>query len=117
MGLIRLISLGDHLGFGDGRRASAVAVHFLGVPVDIVTDGPSCRPHRGFRPRRRCAGTLEQGTGARSQIWALEFLLINASNAPTPANFCQQGSDGQPAPNSFRPSSSTRSLQAASSAM
>jgi hypothetical protein len=34
---------------------------------------------------------------------------------PNPANFCQQGSYGQPAPKGFRPSLVKRSLQAASS--
>ena len=38
MGLIGLISFRHDLGFGDGRRASAVAVHLLGVPVDIVAN-------------------------------------------------------------------------------
>src|ERR1700756_3518294 len=39
MCLIDLISLGHDFGCGEGSSASAVAVHFLGVPVDTVTDG------------------------------------------------------------------------------
>ena len=36
--MVRFIPIWDHFGFSDARRASAVTIHLLGVPVDIVAD-------------------------------------------------------------------------------
>ena len=38
VGLIRLVSVGNYFGKGEGRLTSAVAVDVLSVPVDIVAD-------------------------------------------------------------------------------
>jgi len=88
MGLVGLVPLRDDLSCGDGCRAGAVTVHLLGVPVDIVADALLAGPIEGFGLDDDYAGTSGRDTDARSRIWALEFLQLDDSNAPSPLNCC-----------------------------
>src|SRR3984893_17181739 len=112
-----VVPVGNELGAGDGRCASAVAVHFLGVPVDIVTDALLA----GFP---EVFGLDDDMLIHRYEILALNYKLghgnfscwILPAPRPLPTSV-SKGRDGQTAPKGFRPSSARRSLQAASSFM
>src|SRR6266566_5609870 len=117
MGMIRLISLGDHLGFGDGCRASAIAVHLLGVPVDVVA-------HAFLAGLLEVFGLDDDVLVHGNKILALDHEFghwdFSCWMFPTPQPLptsVSRGQIGQPAPKGFSPSSARRSLQAASSVM
>src|ERR1700738_428516 len=111
MGLIRLVSLRDDLRFGDGRRASAITVHLLAVPANIVADAFLAGLLEGF-------GLDDDVLVHGDEILALDDELGHWSFScwmvPTPRPLptsVSKGHDGQPAPKGFRPSSARRSLQ------
>src|SRR5258707_8428290 len=117
MGLVGLVPLRDDLRCGDGCRASAIAVHLLSVPVDIVADA-------------FLAGLLEVFSldddvlvhGSEILAFDNEFghWGFSCLMFPTPQPLLtsvSRGQTGQLAPKGFSPSSWRRSLQAASSVM
>src|SRR6516162_9642267 len=105
MGLIRLILLGNHLGVGDGRCLSAVAIHLLGVPIDIVADGLREGLFEGF-------GFDDDVLVHRNEVLALYYKLghwispVGCFQRPDPCQLLSAGVViGQPAPKGLSPSS------------
>src|SRR5580693_3842700 len=79
---------GTYLGSSDGCRASAVVVHLLGAPINIVVDALLAGFFEVF-------GLDNHMLIHRDQVLALDhvfghwiFLLLGDSNAASPLNCC-----------------------------
>ena len=71
----------------DRRGTRAVSILLSAFPIVIL--------YRLLTGSRDVGGVDDEalikwaaGTGARSRIWALDFLLLDASNAASPLNCC-----------------------------